>query len=105
MIVLLLAFVMTATAIPPWAHTAYAASYSHWFAHVEISGGEGNVSDPAAGYELIRGFARHQETDGDDYDSVSAFYYSDAFFDDDPEHYNDHLATASINMAYADVSR
>ena len=52
-------------------------------------------------YNLIRGFNRHQETDSDDADSFTAFYYSDAFFDADPKVYNEHLATASLNMAYS----
>lgn len=52
-------------------------------------------------YNLIRGFTRHEETDDGSHDSASVFYYSDAFFDADPYTYNSHLATASLNMAYA----
>ena len=52
-------------------------------------------------YNLIRGYSRHQETDSDDNDSASCFYYSDALFDDDPYTYNQHLGTASLNLAYA----
>lgn len=56
-----------------------------------------------ASYNLIRGFTRHQETDSDNNDAAVAFYYTDGFFDNtcDPAQYNEHLATASINMAYA----
>ena len=54
-----------------------------------------------SGYDLIRGFTRHEETDSDTNDSAVAFYYSDAFFTQLPHFYNEHLATASLNMAYA----
>ncbi|SEF47344.1 Lipase (class 3) [Eubacterium ruminantium] len=59
-------------------------------------GGEGTGD-----YDLIRSFYRHQETDNDTNDTTAAFYYSDAFFDSDPMEYNQHLATLSLNMAFA----
>ena len=77
---------------------------------VEDHGGEAGIvgtvgpgGNAGNQYNLIRGFTRHQETDSDTNDASVAFYYSDAFFDDtcDPAIYNEHLATASINMAYA----
>lgn len=62
--------------------------------------GPGGVK--GSNYYLMYGFAHHQETDSDTNDSDSAFYYSDAFFDRsvDPSKYNEHLASASLTMAY-----
>ena len=61
----------------------------------------GKRGDGDGDYDLVRGFSFHEETDSDVNDSAVVFYYSDAFFDDDPENYNPHLATASLVMAYA----
>ena len=52
-------------------------------------------------YNLIRGFSHHQSTAGDMEDIDNVFYYSDAFFEADPKTYNDHLATASLSMAFS----
>ena len=68
-----------------------------------IIGTVGPGGESGSDYNLIRGFTLHQETDGDTDEAFTLFYYSDAFFDDsqDPASYNSHLATASLNMAYA----
>ncbi|MBR6959097.1 MAG: hypothetical protein IKH76_01320, partial [Clostridiales bacterium] len=62
-----------------------------------VGAGGGSGSE----YNLIRGFSRHEETDNETNDTSTVFYYSDAFFDSDPVSYNVHLATASLNLAYA----
>ncbi|MBO4901498.1 MAG: chitobiase/beta-hexosaminidase C-terminal domain-containing protein [Lachnospiraceae bacterium] len=58
-------------------------------------GGEGDD------YYLIRGFSHHQSTSEDMHDADNVFYYSDAFFDENPKTYNGHLATASLSMAFS----
>ena len=57
-------------------------------------------------YDLIRGYYKHQDVesgagDGSEGDTTAVFYYSDGFFDSDPTVYDQHLATASLNMAMA----
>ncbi len=68
-----------------------------------VPGGDPAAIGQKAEYALIRGFTRHEETDSDSNDSAVTFFYSDAFFDEtiSPYDYNTHLATASLNMAYA----
>ena len=61
----------------------------------------GGEVDPDGEYDLIRGFFRHEKYDSDTEDTDSVFYYSDAFFDDDPTIYNEHLASASWALTMA----
>ena len=51
-------------------------------------------------YALIRGFLHHEKTDSNVEDTDSLYYYSDGLFFGDPKTYNDHLATASWNLAF-----
>ena len=66
-----------------------------------IVGTVGPGGSEGSEYDLIRGFSHHQSTAGDMEDIDNAFYYSDAFFAAVPETYNDHLATASLSMAFS----
>ncbi|MBR0380523.1 MAG: chitobiase/beta-hexosaminidase C-terminal domain-containing protein [Mogibacterium sp.] len=52
-------------------------------------------------YSLIRGYLHHEKTDSGTEDTDSVFYYSDGLFFGSPYIYNDHLATASWNLAFA----
>ena len=51
-------------------------------------------------YALTKVFLHHQKTDGGR-DTDYPFYYTDGFFYGDPYVYNDHLATASWNLAFS----
>ena len=63
----------------------------------------GDKSGSGDDYALIRAFAHHQKADSYSIegDTENLFYYSDAFFYSDPYEYNEHLATASINLVNA----
>ncbi|MBQ9565144.1 MAG: hypothetical protein IJU98_06105, partial [Synergistaceae bacterium] len=55
-------------------------------------------------YELIRGaflFPSEVAIDGAMKDIPAVFFYSDGFFAEEPDTYNNHLATASLCMAMA----
>ena len=52
-------------------------------------------------YDLIRGYYRYPSMESSTDDKDAVFYYSDGYFDSDPDQYNSHLATASwaLNMS------
>ncbi len=62
------------------------------------AGGEKNENGD---YALIKGYSHHEKTDSDTEDLDTLFYYSDGYFFADPTKYNDHLATTSLNLAFA----
>ena len=64
----------------------------------EVVGKVGAGGGAGDKYALIRGFLHHEKTSNND-DTDNIFYYTDGFFYSDPYTYNDHLATASWNLA------
>ena len=52
-------------------------------------------------YPLYRGYFRYPSTEDADANNTGVYYYSDGYFDADPEVYNEHLATMSTAMAMA----
>ncbi|MBR4905585.1 MAG: hypothetical protein IKZ44_01905, partial [Clostridia bacterium] len=52
-------------------------------------------------YDLFRGYYRYPSIDDPTANNVAVFYYSDGYFDADPNVYNEHLATMSTAMAMA----
>ena len=48
-------------------------------------------------YDLKEGIFTYSSTSGTDRDAV--YYYSDGYFDDAPEVYNEHLSTMSLALA------
>ncbi|MBP5384515.1 MAG: hypothetical protein J6Y57_06040, partial [Lachnospiraceae bacterium] len=82
-------------------HANNASAVQGGAAQAGIVGKVGPGGDAGSEYDLIRAFSHHQSTAGDQDDDDNIFYYSDAFFDADPKTYNDHLATASLSMAFS----
>ena len=54
---------------------------------------------------LYKGYAEILPMSDETFVSASPFYYSDGYFFEDPEVYNKHLATMSLNMALAAFGR
>lgn len=56
-------------------------------------------------FPLVRGYVEYNMMSTSFYSAASPFYYSDGYFFEDPDDYNPHLATMSINMAVAAFGR
>ena len=58
-----------------------------------------------ATFPLYKGYTEYDLMSTTDFFSASPFYYSDGYFFEDPEMYNKHLATMSINLAVSAFGR
>ena len=56
-------------------------------------------------FPLYKGYAEYNLMGTTDFISASPFYYSDGYFFEDPQIYNTHLATMSINLAVSAFGR
>ena len=93
----------TVTVYPEWANNASTGTGERPENGGTTSGIVGYVGpggEQGYDYFLLRGFSHHQMSEGGE-DGDSVFYYSDGFFDSDPAVYNEHIATASLSMAFS----